>query len=69
MSEYLSLKEIIKGPKKGDIVFVRTPYPEINGIYQIKKRLVTSNFPYQVEHEGYLQLLRKHQVKSLGKII
>lgn len=70
MSDYLSLKEIIKGPKKGDLVYVRhSTEPEIRGIYQIKKRVISSNFPYRIEHNRKPYLIKKSEVlPSLGKI-
>lgn len=59
-----------KYSKRGDLVWVKTIglYPQLNGIYQIKKHRWWSNYPYQVEHEGELILIEAKEITTLGEI-
>lgn len=70
MGDYLSLKDWRKF-RKGEIVRVSMKgYPEYDGIYQLRKILRSSNFPYRVyiENEGGLVLLDKREVFKVGRL-
>lgn len=56
--------------KRGEIVSVKTVglYPNIKGLYQIKRMSRFSNYPYRIEHKGERVLLDAREVHSVGRL-
>jgi hypothetical protein len=55
---------------KNEIVFVRTIGLSLSlvGYYQLKKIRWSSNYPYQIEHEGERIILEKREVHKVGML-
>lgn len=62
MSDYLHIRDWRKF-KVGELVRVKTYYPELNNRnFHLTRILISSNFPYRVNYKGREQLLGKNEV-------